>query len=207
MGDSLATAQLIPTVRRMRWDDLPGVLEIARRPPPSAWLRADFLTVFQSNETIGHVAEIRKRMAGFALCLITRPKPVEADGGPLLLRLLRRLTDGRRYKPRQGKLFGLAVVSHRAHASIEKALLAEIVREFGQPGDNIRALAPETRLAAQLFMRDVGFQALSISKHYYGSEDGYLMVRHSSHSQTKSQAVDQEQYSVHGICSNGDGGD
>jgi ribosomal protein S18 acetylase RimI-like enzyme len=191
----------------MRWDDIPEILWIARQPPRSSWIRPDFLTVFQSNETIGHVAEIQKRIAGFVLCSIERAKPMDANGDAFLFRALRWLKEGGRRRPRHIGLFGLAVVSGSPQASVEKVLLAEIVREFGRSAESIQAVAPETRLAAQLFLRDAGFQANRISKRYYGLEDGYSMVRPSNPLQTKAPAADHEQYTTHGICSNGEGRD
>jgi hypothetical protein len=205
MGDCQTTPQPIPTVRRMRWDDIPAILQIARQPASSPWIRPDFLTVFQSSQTIGHVAEIQKRVAGFAICSITRLQPVDVGFDPFLLRLLRWLTEGSRHRPRQFELFGLAVVSGCPHASVENALLGEIVRELGPSAASIQAVAPEMRLAAQVFMRDVGFQASGICKGYYGLEDGYLMRRLSDRLRTTARTTDDKQSTTQGICSNGEG--
>jgi hypothetical protein len=207
MGDCQTKPQLIPTVRRMKWDDIPEVLRIAQQPAAAAWIRPDFLTVFQSSQTVGYVAEIQKRIAGFALCSIARLQPVDVGCDPFLVRLLRWLTEGRRHRPRQFELFGLAVASGRPQAMVEKALLGEIVRELGPSAESIQAVAPETRLAAQIFMRDVGFQASEICKCYYGLEDGYLMRRPSGRLQSAIRTADEEQNTTHSGCPNGEGRD
>jgi hypothetical protein len=117
------------------------------------------------------------------------------------------LTEGRRHRPRQFELFGLAVASGRPQAMVEKALLGEIVRELGPSAESIQAVAPETRLASQIFMRDVGFQASGICKCYYGLEDGYLMRRPSGRLRTTARTADEAQNTTHSSCSNGDGRD
>ena len=205
MGDCQTRRQLIPTVRRMKWDDIPEVLRIAQQ--PEAWIRPDFLTVFQSSETVGHVAEIQKQIAGFALCSIARLQPVDVGRDPFYNRLVRWLTEWRRHRPRQFHLFGLAVVSGWPQASVEKALLGEIVRDLGPSAESIQAVAPETRLAAQIFMRDDGFQASGIYKCYYGLEDGYLMRRLSGRLQSVVRTAAEEQNTAHSSCYKGEGRD
>ncbi len=207
MGDCQTTPQLIPTVRRMRWDDIPEVLQIAQQPAEAAWIRPDFLTIFQSSETVGHVAKIQNRIIGFALCSLARLKPIDVGCEPFFNRFVRWLTAGSLNRPRQFKLFGLAVVSGCSQACVEKALLGEVVRDLGPSAKCIEAVAPETRLDAQIFMRDVGFRVSGICKCYYGLEDGYLMRRPSGRSQSAVRPADVEQSTTHSGCSKAEGRD
>jgi ribosomal protein S18 acetylase RimI-like enzyme len=179
MLDSRATPERQPLVRRMSWDDIPEILRIANRTPASPWVRPDFLNVFQSSETVGYVALDRERVAGFALCSIVRPPEVfDPNGAGFLDRLFAWLR-GRGRRRRHLELFGLGVVPDCPRPEVERALLEAIVWDFGDRAETIRAVVPETSVAAQTFLRGRGFQAVRVFRGYYGREDGYLMRRES----------------------------
>jgi ribosomal protein S18 acetylase RimI-like enzyme len=179
-GAGRAEAQIAPSperrsaVRRMRWDDIPTILHIAAGAPAPRWIREDFLHVFQSNETVGCVAVVRNRIAGFALCRIDR---IPGLLGPHEATLFGKLLWWRRRGRRRVELFGLAVSSACPRTEVERALVEEILRDFGDSSDRIQAVVPESSVWAQTLLRDAGFRAIHVFRGYYGGEDGYLMRR------------------------------
>jgi ribosomal protein S18 acetylase RimI-like enzyme len=178
MRDFRTTHERQALVRRMHWDDIPEILGIAGRTPAPSWIRPDFLPVFQSNETIGYVAVVRKRITGFALCSVSRP-PVEfvCQGGTFLEKLCGWFRGEACCRPRHLELFGLGLASDGPRAEVERALLEEIVRDLEGSADVLQAVVPETSVSAQTFLQGHGFQAIRVFRSYYGQEDGYLMRR------------------------------
>ena len=74
----LATRQL--TLRWMVQRDLPHVLQIERQVSALHWKQKDFLSVFQSGDTAGWVAELHDHVAGFLIYkAITHPEIVDPD--------------------------------------------------------------------------------------------------------------------------------
>jgi ribosomal protein S18 acetylase RimI-like enzyme len=164
----------------MYWDDIPEILRIAGQGPASPWVRPDFLNVFRESETIGYVVLVRRRIAGFGLCALLHPPRTFAWNGPAIVRAffgwLRGKACGR---PRCLELFGLGVAPDCPRSDVERALLEAIVWDAGDWAEIIRAVVPETSVAAQHFLRSRGFQAVRVFRYYYGREDGYLMQRKS----------------------------
>jgi ribosomal protein S18 acetylase RimI-like enzyme len=164
----------------MHWDDIPEILGIAGRMSASPWIRPDFLSVFQSNETVGYVALDRERVAGFGLCSIVRPPGTFRRNGAGLTEKLFGWIRGKRGRQRRSlELFGLGVVPDCPRPKVERALLDAILWDFGDSVEIIRAVVPETSVWAQNFLRGRGFQAVRVFRNYYGREDGYLMQRES----------------------------
>jgi ribosomal protein S18 acetylase RimI-like enzyme len=178
MPDSQATDERHLIVRRMSWDDIPEILRLAGRTPAPPWIRPDFLTVFRSDETVGWVAVVGKRIAGFALCSITRPARLwDANGATFFEKLFGWFRGGGCRRQRHLELFGLGVHPDCPRTEVERALLEGIVRDFGESAERIQAVVPETSVSAQTFLRGAGFQAIRVYPGYYGKEDGYLMWR------------------------------
>jgi ribosomal protein S18 acetylase RimI-like enzyme len=160
----------------MRWDDIPGLLQIAEQ-SSSCWLRADFRAIFQSSETLGFVAEVAGRLVGFALCNVER---IAAEGGR------HRIAWWRRWKAllggspagtaRRVRLFAVAAAVEVADTGVELALLEKFQRSSCSPTDQLEAMVPETDAAAQQFLREAGFVAIRVVPGYYCHIDGYLMA-------------------------------
>lgn len=163
------------TVRDMRWDDIPRLLQIAEQ-SASPWIRPDFREVFQRSETLGFVAEESGRIVGFGQCTIER---TAARTGRSRIAWWRRwkwpFSGGESIVARRINLFALATVA--AAAGVELALLQYFQRRIGTAADQLEAIVPEIDLIAQDLLREAGFVAIRAVAGYYCHIDGYLMIR------------------------------
>jgi hypothetical protein len=171
------------TVRAMIWDDIPHIRRIAEE-SPSCWIRPDFLTVFQSNETLGFVAQRGDRIAGFLLCTVHRLSidSNHSSWNPLkrCWRLIAYLINGTTGSSRRISLFGMGTATGFSESDTQRALLKQFDHGLRQPADRIEAVVPETDVVAQSVLRVAGFSAVRVLRGYYLHVDGYLMARDNS---------------------------
>ena len=166
------------TVRRLTGRDLSRILKLVRQTHVPPWHGWEFLACVRSHQLVGYVAEMRDQLVGFALC--TPMRQVEAPPtsrlaalGSFLCRLLSRHLP----IPVGVNLVDLIVSGEWSRSQAEQALLEHLDRELRRRGDPIRVVVPETKLGAQLFLRQAGYRALRVLHDYFGNEDGYLMER------------------------------
>jgi hypothetical protein len=76
----------------------------------------------------------------------------------------------------QARLIDLCVAEDEPRHEVERALLRRLEEGVGRPGDFVHLIVPESDLAVQLFLREIGYRATRLLQCHYGSEDGYLMV-------------------------------
>jgi ribosomal protein S18 acetylase RimI-like enzyme len=128
----------IRRVRLMGWGDIPHILRIAQDATNCPWVDRNFLTTFQSHETIGYVLDTDKKLVGFAICTVTRGSGA-AHAGVLqrIHALMRWLRDPRSRQPWHVRLFGMGVAAGYPRTEIERTLLATLDAQFGRPGDRL----------------------------------------------------------------------
>jgi ribosomal protein S18 acetylase RimI-like enzyme len=159
--------------------DLPQVVRISRRSGGLQWGQEDFLAALRGVNTIGHIAEVGSTIVGFLVYKIQRaPEPVNLDedepawsrrtpktsrslAGPLLIDLL-----------------NIAVAPELHRQGIGRTMLHKLDQKIEREGGRVRAVVPETNLAAQLFLRQGGYRALRVFRRCFEDEDAYLMERH-----------------------------
>jgi ribosomal protein S18 acetylase RimI-like enzyme len=72
-------------------------------------------------------------------------------------------------------MLDLLVSDERFQPQAEQALLEQLDRELRRRADRVRIVVPETKLRAQLFLREAGYRATRVFHEHFGNEDGYLM--------------------------------
>jgi len=166
------------TLRWLMQRDLPRVLDIQRQTPTPGWSQQDFLTVLQSFDTTGWVAEIDDRIVGFLIYMVTaQPEAIESvEVGGRKQRIVRH-DSAQPSKPLRLTLLNLAVAPDCHRAGVGRMLLQRLARKLRHSQDSIQAIVPEGNLPLQLLMRNSEFKATSIMRKYFDTEDGYLMER------------------------------
>ncbi|HTQ39658.1 MAG TPA: hypothetical protein VMJ32_11560 [Pirellulales bacterium] len=178
MPTDYAMSEWSLTTRRMKWDDIPEILRLAEDRTARRWLQSDFLEVFQRNETIGFVSMARRRIAGFALCTITRITPARPySTRPIAQRLLNWFPPSRSGPRWYVNLFGMALDRDWPLPVIEQGLFNTLENELRRPKDRIQCVVPEASVAAQVVLRNAGFRALRLIPDYLDGETGYVMTR------------------------------
>jgi ribosomal protein S18 acetylase RimI-like enzyme len=166
------------TLRWLMQRDLPRVLEIQKQTATPGWSQQDFLTVLQSFDTTGWVAEINDRIVGFLIYMVTaKPDNAETITVGNRSQRVRRHDAGQVGKPLRLVLLNLGVSSDCQRFGVGRTLLERLARKLRHPEDSILAIVPESNLPLQLLLRDAQFKASSIMRAYFDSEDGYLMER------------------------------
>jgi ribosomal protein S18 acetylase RimI-like enzyme len=152
------------------------VLYIEQEAPFLNWTRQNFLTILQSNDAVSLVAECREQLVGFMIFSIQR-RPEDGDA-----RTLKYLTAGSSSHlsapPAQPTCFTLrhlAVAEKWQRRGISRTLLRHLSQRLRHPEDRIEARVPETRLSAQLMLRDAGYKAVKVLRGYFTDQDAYLM--------------------------------
>jgi ribosomal protein S18 acetylase RimI-like enzyme len=180
---SIATLVSPPAVqlRPMAWRDLPQVIRLAGEGHVPAWTGTDLRTVLQSHETLGCVAEAHPHLAGFVLCTLVHPDTGSNVGlRESLKKLFGRLIGRWSRQPLFVQLLDVVVLPGWPRAEIEQGLLEQLDRDLRRAKGDLLLVVPETNLTAQLFLRQAGYRATRVLRAYYGSEDGYLMIRWNS---------------------------
>lgn len=174
MSKSTAAVQPTVTLRWMMQRDLPHVLQITQQAPAGRWTQQDFLSVFQSADAAGWVAEIDDHVVGFLIYTVTWQVDGGDDGEDD--RTTKRKND-QAVRPLRIVLLNLAVSLDWRRRGIASALLERLAQKLRQLDDCIQVTVPETNLAVQLLLREAGFKATRVMRGYYNGEDGYLMER------------------------------
>jgi ribosomal-protein-alanine N-acetyltransferase len=78
--------------------------------------------------------------------------------------------------PQGADLLHIAVAPYWRRQGIARAMLEKLADQ----GPKVRAIVPDTNLAAQLLLRDAGYKAVRVVRGHCGGEDGYRMVRKGS---------------------------
>jgi ribosomal-protein-alanine N-acetyltransferase len=170
--------RLDPALRWMVHLDLPKVMRIAMQRTGLRWDDDEFLTILQSINTVGHVAEIGNDIVGFMIYRIHR----DADAGDMNeFEICRgRFANLARTPPAGGlqiDLLNIAVAPELHQQGIGRALLRRLEQKIEREGGCIHALVPETNLAMQLFLRAAGYRATGVLRGYHLDEDAYLMEK------------------------------
>ena len=136
-------------IRWMIRRDEPQVIAIERQ-CPFGWTRDGLWTRLRDNRTIAVVAEEaarRDQIVGYAVYSL-RPRAV------ILLRL--------------------AVDPAARRRGVGRAILTHLRHKLShQRRDRILAPVHESNLAAHLFFRACGYQAITVLRGYFGDQDGY----------------------------------
>ncbi len=139
----------------VRWlirRDMPEVLDIESTSFEFPWSQDDFISCLQQRNCIGMVAELDGEVVGYIVYEMGRS---------------------------EFHVLNLAVRPDVRRRGVGQQLLEKIVSKLrhGQRTE-VRLEVRETNLAAQLFFRRLGFQAVSVLKDFYEDtiEDAYSMV-------------------------------
>jgi [ribosomal protein S18]-alanine N-acetyltransferase len=138
-------------IRWMIRRDMPSVLEIENQSFEFPWSEEEFIRALRQRNCIGMVAEWNEIVVGFMI-----------------------------YELHKNRLhiLNFAVHSDYRRHSVGKAMIEKLVGKLSQQRrSRILLEVRETNLAAQLFFRSVGFQAVSVLRDYYQDtdEDAYVM--------------------------------
>lgn len=137
-------------IRWMIRRDMPEVLAIENASFPAPWSESDFIQCLRKRTCIGMVAEHDERIVGF---------------------MVYELCKGRLH------IHNFAVHGAMRRMGVGAAMVAKLVLKLSaQRRDRILLEVREGNLAAQLFFKSQGFQAVSVLKDFYEdtTEDAYL---------------------------------
>ncbi len=166
-------------VRSLGARDLAEVVRVVRQTQAQPWRGWEFLACVRPVEIVGCVAEARGRLVGFALCTPVRHKEENAPHGRFdaIRSLCRRLVGKRLPIPACLNLLDVVVCGEWSRSQAERVLLEEMDQGLRRHGQPVQIIVPETKLGAQLFLHEAGYQATRVLHEYFGDEDGYVMER------------------------------
>jgi ribosomal-protein-alanine N-acetyltransferase len=183
MSSTLTATRPALSLRWMIRADLPELARIEKQAAAPRWELEHFEAAYRGANTIGRVAEVNGRIIGFAVYTILR-RPVPLDDALDSLVRLRDLRAGRypdELVPEsvEVELRNLGVDPDWQRQGVGRALVEELDKKLRRPGDCIVAQVPETNLAVQLLLRELGFTAVGVLRDHFEDEDAYLMERRS----------------------------
>jgi ribosomal-protein-alanine N-acetyltransferase len=143
-----------PSCVHIRWmirRDMPSVIEIENASFEFPWSEDEFIRALRQRNCIGMVAELNEIVVGFMI-----------------------------YELHKNRLHILNFAVHRDYRrnGVGTAMVEKLVGKLSQQRrSRILLEVRETNLPAQLFFREVGFQAVSVLRDYYEDtdEDAYVM--------------------------------
>jgi len=138
-------------IRWMIRRDMPEVLEIEQNSFEFPWSEEDFIRCLRQRNCIGMVAEYDEKVVGFMIYELHRD---------------------------QLHILNFSVGADVRRRSVGQQMVNKLRGKLSQQRRNRISLEiRETNLAAQLFFRNLGFQAISVLRDYYDDtvEDAYLM--------------------------------
>lgn len=139
---------------QIRWmirGDMPEVLEIEQSSFEFPWSEDDFLRCLRQRNCIGFVAEHDEKVVGFMIYELHRD---------------------------HFHVLNLSVRADVRRRGVGQQMVNKLLGKLSQQQRNRISLEiRETNLAAQLFFRNLGFQAIAIRRDYYDGtiEDAYVM--------------------------------
>src|SRR5689334_22823849 len=111
-------------VRRLGCRDLPAIVRVVRQTQAQPWRGWEFLACVRASEIVGCVAEIRGRLAGFALCTPVRTRESAPRGRLGSVRdFCRRLMGKHEAGPVCVNLLDVVIAGEWSRSSAERALL------------------------------------------------------------------------------------
>jgi ribosomal-protein-alanine N-acetyltransferase len=149
---SRPTEQLPLQVRWLVTADMPAVVEIAAHAFDYPWLEGDFAEALRITSVLGIVAEREGRVVGYAIY------ETHIRGFTLL---------------------NVGVAPLAQGSGVGRALVAKLVSKL-EPGCTISAIVNERQLPAQLWLKALGFEAISVLREHFDErpddppEDGYI---------------------------------
>jgi len=138
-------------IRWMIRRDMPEVLDIEGQSFEFPWSEEDFIRCLRQRNCIGMVAEHEDRVVGFMIYELHK---------------------------NQLHILNFAVASEMRRRDVGAQMTAKLISKLSpQRRNRILLEVRETNLAAQLFFRKAGFQAISVLRDFYDdtTEDAYLM--------------------------------
>ncbi len=141
-------------IRWMIRRDMPEVLEIEQSSFEFPWSEEDFIRCLRQRNCIGMVAEYDEKVVGFMIYELHRD---------------------------QLHVLNFAVGADVRRRGVGQQMVNKLLGKLSQQRRNRISLEiRETNLAAQLFFRNLGFQATSVLRDYYDDtvEDAYVMQYH-----------------------------
>jgi ribosomal protein S18 acetylase RimI-like enzyme len=124
-------------------------LQIAEDCLGPEWDGDDIQECFRSIDTIGKVVEVEGHVVGFLIYQLDR------DEHEVVIKAVAVAPDWRRH-------------------GVGRGAIGSLDRKLAQGYERISAMVPESNLAMQLLLRDVGFRAVRVCRRWYGDEDAYL---------------------------------
>lgn len=141
-------------IRWMIRRDMPEVLEIEQNSFEFPWSEEDFIRCLRQRNCIGMVAEYDEKVVGFMIYELHRD---------------------------QLHVLNFSVGADVRRRGVGQQMVTKLLGKLSQQRRNRISLEiRETNLAAQLFFRNLGFQAISVLRDYYDDtvEDAYVMQYH-----------------------------
>ncbi len=149
--------------------DMPSVLDIEGKSFEFPWSEEEFIRALRQRNCIGMVAELNEIVVGFMI-----------------------------YELHKNRLhiLNFAVHSDYRRNGVGRAMVEKLVGKLSQQRrSRILLEVRETNLQAQLFFREVGFQAVSVLRDFYEDtdEDAYVMqLRFRAHEDEEPLPIEDE---------------
>lgn len=138
-------------IRWMIRRDMPEVLDIEKTSFEFPWSEEDFIRCLRQRNCIGMVAEYQDQVVGFMIYELHK---------------------------NQLHILNFAVRPDMRRSDVGNQMIQKLIGKLShQRRNRIHLEVRETNLAAQLFFRRAGFQAVSVLRDYYDDtvEDAYIM--------------------------------
>jgi len=169
-----ATATL--TFRQMAPRDLLQVWRIEQQTAVRRWTVQDFLTVLQSGNTVGQIAESGDQIIGYVIYTVQSVPKEEVPSDSIHTPFAGPHADFSD-QPLDLVLLHLVVHPEWRRRGVGLALLGRLAKKLRHADDRIHSTVPESNLGAQLMLRAGGYKAVRVLRGYFGDEDGYVMER------------------------------
>ena len=158
----------------VRWivkGDIERVSEIDRECFPKPWTGEDFSECLRQKQNIGKVAELDGKIVGFVLYELCRKKIY---------------------------LLNMGVKSSRRRIGVGRRLIDHLKQKLEKPEYwlSIETHVSEENLSAHVFLRSMGFKAVSVERGFFSDEDGlcdgYMFV-FANHSEAQEELIESEE--------------
>jgi len=177
MSTTRAPATPTLTFRQMAPRDLLQVWRIEQQTAVRRWTVQDFLTVLQSGQTVGQIAEVDDQVIGYIIYTVQSVPKENAEPSDSIHTPYAGPHANFSDQPLDLVLLHLVVHPEWRRRGVGLALLGRLGRKLRHQDDRIHTTVPEGNLEAQLLLREAGFKAVRVLRGYFGEEDGYVMER------------------------------